>query len=68
MSNLNDPEAVGQFMVTAGTVAEKLKHKYKKQWINPLAEKSDKLYNTDKQDEPVDEAKAAQDFAANTLN
>ena len=29
-SHLNDPNALGQFMATAGQVAEKLKHKYKK--------------------------------------
>ena len=29
-NNLNDPNAIGQFMATAGQVAEKLKHKYKK--------------------------------------
>jgi len=55
-------------MATAGIVAEKLKHKYKKQWNNPLSEKSEKYFNLDKSDEPVDEAKAAQDFVVATLN
>lgn len=56
-NNLNDNQALSEFMVTANVVAEKLKNKYKSQWTNPLQEKLE---------EPQTETAAADDPPLNS--